>query len=621
MKNRSFDAQRRTLIKAVAAGTAASGMLTPAVAAGADPWAAAQAIADKLANPVTFRAEDFAVTLFGARPCATATVTGAVSHHDNGELLTAAPDAFDCHPAFAAAIAACHKAGGGRVLIPAGTWYCAGPIELLSNVHVHLQAGCRVIFSSDPADYAKAGQVDCGPNGRLVQSRWQSNDCLNFSAMVYAFGQRNIALTGEDWTSVLDGQGGVRNPRTGHSWWDWKGRNRAFQADNQGMSGAEAMRPSENTPNARNTDAPLRAMGLDDAQRAHILGAGEQWRADVQFLPALSEAGVPVGKRVFGLGHQLRPPMVQLIGCTDVLLQGYQVTHSPFWQHHPVNCRNLTIRGVYANSMGPNSDGFDPEACDHVLVERCTFNTGDDCIAIKAGKNRDVQFGPSQHIVIQHCTMQSGHGAVTLGSEMAGGIQYVYAQDLVFENRYWQTSPLDIAIRLKTNLNRGGFLRHFYVRNVRIPNGVRTTPNFYGSLAGSPIKSRTVATAGGGIVTFDCDYAPAADNVRIRPPEVSDIHISDVRVGNVVKSGQAVSCYQALVVLGPVASDYNGPAPAPPVLPVRNVTIRDCDFGNPANATAPWFLYNVAGLTLENVRVGGRTIAAETLSAGVAPPV
>ncbi|HZX28653.1 MAG TPA: glycoside hydrolase family 28 protein, partial [Telluria sp.] len=350
------------------------------------------------------------------------------------------------------------------------------------------------------------------------------------------------------------------------------------------------------------------AAGLSEAQIRRIVGEGDTWRADVAYLPALSEAGVPLEQRVFGLGHQLRPPMVQLIGCAGVLLQGYQINHAPFWQHHPVNCKDIVIRKVYANSMGPNSDGFDPEACDHVLVDQCTFNTGDDCIAIKAGKNRDTQYGPSQHIVIQDCTMQSGHGGVTLGSEMAGGIQYVYAQNLVFENRNWQTSPLDIAIRLKTNMNRGGFLRHFYVRNVKIPNGVRTTPGFYASLPGSPIASRTVATAGGGIVTFDCDYAPVADTVRVRPPEVHDIHISNVTVGNVEKDGQKVSCYQAIVVLGPVASDYNGPSPRPPVLPVSNVTITDCDFGTPANRAAPWYLYNVKGLRLKNVRIAGKTI-------------
>jgi polygalacturonase len=493
-------------------------------------------------------------------------------------------------------------------VIPAGNWFCAGPIVLLSNVNVHLNAGAHVYFSNDPADYAKYGDVPCGANGNLVLSRWQSNDCLNFSSMVYAHNADNIALTGDDWTSILDGQGGVPFAGSSDCWWTWKGRNATINSVAQGTSpGYVKGKLSQNQENPLNPKSLAEvAPHLPEERRLLIQGEGAKWRADDAYLPALSEAGVPVARRVFGLGHYLRPPMIQLIGCTNVLLQGYHVTQTPFWQHHPVNCRNIVIRHVHANSLGPNSDGFDPEACDHVLVDSCTFNTGDDCIAIKAGKNLDTQYGPSQNIVIQNCTMQSGHGAVTLGSEMAGGIQNVYAQDLVFQNINWATNPLNTAIRLKTNLNRGGFLRNFYVRNISIPNGVQTSPSFYASLPGSPIASRTVATAAGAVVTFDCDYTPRADNVRVRPPVVENVRISNVKVGNVTKGGKQVSCYQAIVILGPVASDYNGPQPAPPVLPVRGVTISDCDFGTPANLAQPWYVYNVKDLTLKNVTIGGK---------------
>src|SRR5690606_468594 len=127
-------------------------------------------------------------------------------------------------PAITAAITACHAAGGGRVLIPAGIWYCAGPMVLRSNVHVHLAAGAQLYFSANPADYAKYGDFDCGANGKLVLSRWQGNDCLNYSPMVYAHGQDNIALTGAGWTSILNGQGGVPFEDGTGCWWDWKGR-------------------------------------------------------------------------------------------------------------------------------------------------------------------------------------------------------------------------------------------------------------------------------------------------------------------------------------------------------------------------------------------------------------
>jgi polygalacturonase len=615
-----FNARRRSFIQAASAGSMAiAGAPQAALAAArapADPWREAQAIVDKLAMPVKFPKVDFDVTKYGAERCKLVEVKGWISFEDLETVKTAAPGSKDCYPAFKAAIEACNKAGGGRVVIPAGDWYCAGPIVLLSNVNVHLNAGAHVYFSNNPNDYARYGDHPCGANGNLYISRWQSNDCLNFASMVYAYGQNNIALTGDDWTAILDGQGGVPFEGSTDCWWTWKGKNATINSVAQGTSpNYKKGKLSQNVENPLTPKSLAEvAPNLSDAERLLIQGEGDKWRADDAYLPALSEAGVPLAKRVFGLGHYLRPPMIQLIGCTNVLLQGYQVNQAPFWQHHPVNCRNIVIRKVHANSLGPNSDGFDPEACDTVLIDQCTFNTGDDCIAIKAGKNKDTQYGPTRNVVIQKCTMQSGHGAVTLGSEMAGGIENVYAQDCVFQNVNWATNPLNTAIRLKTNLNRGGFLRNFYVRNISIPNGVQTSPAFYKSLPGSPIASKTVATAAGAVVTFDCDYTPTADTVRTRPPVVTNVHISNVKVGNVTKGGKQVSCYQAVVILGPVASDYNGPAPRPEVLPVTNVTISDSDFGTPANLEQPFYLFNVKGLQLKNVTVGGK-VHNETLSA------
>jgi polygalacturonase len=603
----TINSQRRNLMKALpAAGLSLS---VPALAATApDPWLQAQAIIDHVSRPLVFRQQDFNVTKYGAKPCKLTKAKAWISFEEQDTIDTPVAGSPDCYAAFAAAIKACHAAGGGRVVIPKGTWYCAGPIVLLSNVNVHLSAGAYIYFSNNPADYAKYGDIDCGKAGKLSISRWQSNDCLNYSSMIYAYGQNNIALTGDDWTSTLDGQGGLPFNEAGDCWWTWKGKQKTINSVGQGS-----------TPNfktgmmSENTENPLNAMSLatvapqlTEEERVLIQGEGQRWRADAQYLPALSEAGVPLSKRVFGIGHYLRPPMIQIIGCTNVLLQGYHVKRTPFWMHHPVHCRNIVIRKVHCESHGPNSDGFDPEACDHVLIEGCTFDTGDDCIAIKAGKDLDTQYGPSQNIVIQNCIMHSGHGGVTLGSEMAGGIQNVFAQKLVFENANWATNPLNTAIRMKTNMNRGGYLRNFYVRDCTVPNGVQTSPSFYASLPGSPIQSKTVATAAGAIVTFDCDYTPISDNVRTRPPVVSNIHISNIKAGNVTKDGKTASCFQAIVILGPVASDYNGPQPMPPVVPVTGVTITDCDFGMPVNTAQPWFLYNVKGLTLNNVTIGGK---------------
>jgi polygalacturonase len=593
--------RRRSLLRA---GGVSGALLAGGAhaAAAPDPWKHAEDIVRRVGKPLKFRDQDFPITAYGAQTCKLISVEGHLSHDTKGQLQTAAPKSHDCYPAIAAAIAACHQAGGGRVLIPAGAWYCAGPMVLRSNVHVHLAAGAQILFSANPADYAKYGDYPCGDNGKLVLSRWQGNDCLNYAPMVYAYGQENIALTGADWTSVLNGQGGVPFENGDGCWWDWKGRKKT------------ASLATEVSVNPRNPSALAQvAPALSAAERKLIEGDGDRWRTDSRYLPALSEAQVPVARRIFGIGHFLRPCMIEIIGCSNVRLDGYQVNGAPFWLHHPVNSRNVHIRKVNMESLGPNSDGFDPEACDGVFIDSCTFNTGDDCIAIKSGKNRDTQFGPTRNVVIQDCVMNSGHGAVTLGSEMAGGIENVYAQDLELKNLHWASDPLNTAIRLKTNMNRGGYLRHLYVRRVSIPNGVQSVPSYYPPLPGSAIAPKSVASTAGAVITIDCDYAPADDAVRTRPPEVSNVHISQVTVGNVAIDGGRFSCYQAMVILGPVATSFNGPA-GTPILSVSNVTISECDFGTPRNTAQPWLLHNVRGLVLKNVTIAGK-IHSSTLSA------
>jgi len=68
------------------------------------------------------------------------------------------------------------------------------------------------------------------------------------------------------------------------------------------------------------------------------------------------------------------------------------------------------------------------------------------------------------------------------------------------------------------------------------------------------------------------------------------------------------SCYQAMVILGPVASSFNG-APGTPVLPLTRISITDCDFGTPRNAAQPWFLHNVRSVTLTNVTIAGKVVS------------
>jgi polygalacturonase len=578
-------------------------------------------------SQATFKAVDFPVTHHGARPCRVVDQSNPyadplLSPLSAGAERTAAPDSFDSRPAFLAAITACHAAGGGRVLVPPGNWYCAGPLVLLSHVNFHLAAGCTVYFSPRPSDYAKDGPVDCGANGRLYYGRWQGNDCLNFGAPIYARNATHIAITGEGASSVLNGQGMTTFAGRGSAstcWWTYKG--------NTGRYGClDPTTPSQAFNNANNRDLREVVTDLPAQLYERLTDPQTPWQQDQNYLPALSEAGVPVERRIFGLGHYLRPCMVEFLGCTDVLLENYCTQNTPFWQHHPVGCTNVVIRGVTADSIGPNNDGFDPDSCRNLLCETVTFNTGDDCIAIDSGKDRDVGLGPAQDLVIQHCVMNSGHGGLTIGSLMGGGVRNIYARDLTMLNRYFSTNPLKIAIRIKSNLNRGGFVENVHIRDVDLPRGVCLDGASYGEslLKGSPInKSVPVgvataaaahpSTAQGGLITLDCDYMPAGDAIRTRPPALRNIHIANVRAQNVTLHERTGSCFQALVAQGPVPFDYNGPKPAPPILPIENVSLTDCDLGAPIAtgpagpaAPGPIYVFNVRDITLRNVRIGGR---------------
>jgi polygalacturonase len=296
----------------------------------------------------------------------------------------------NCTEAFKKAISAASKAGGGRVVVPAGS-FLTGAIHLKSNVNLHVSEGTVIKFSTDPNAYLPA-----------VYTRWEGVECMNYSPLIYAYKEKNIAITGK---GTLDGQGSDDN------WWRW----------------------------VKN-------------------------REDRESLFKQGQDGVPVKERQFG-GKTLRPNMIEPYLCKNILIEGITIRNGPFWHIHPVLSQNITVRNVRIDGMGPNNDGCDPESCKDVLIEGCYFNTGDDCIAIKSGRNNDGRRVnvPSENIVIRNCQMKAGHGGVVIGSEMTGGVRNVFA-----ENCFMDDPNLDRVLRLKTNSLRGGFIENVYMRNVTV---------------------------------------------------------------------------------------------------------------------------------------------------------
>jgi polygalacturonase len=370
-----------TLRPRLAAGSALLALALTALVAraegpatAADPWERLPGILEGIRAP-TFPDRDFPVTAFGA----------------------VADGRTDASAAFRAAIEACHRGGGGRVVVPPGV-FLTGPIHLKSRVNLHVSEGATVRFSRDPAAYLP-----------VVLTRWEGVELMGLSPLVYAYEQHDVAITGQ---GTLDGQADAEH------WWPWKKN-----------------------------------------------GHPQSQKPDRDRLFAQAEAGVPVAERVFGAGHHLRPQFVQPYRCTNVLVEGVTITNAPMWVIHPVLSRNVIVRGVTVVSSGPNNDGCDPESSTDVLVEDTLFDTGDDCIAIKSGRNADGRrLGvPSERILVRGCRMRAGHGGVTIGSEVSGGVRDVFVE------RSEMSSPdLERGIRFKTNAMRGGTIENVFVRDVEI---------------------------------------------------------------------------------------------------------------------------------------------------------
>ena len=182
-------------------------------------------------------------------------------------------------------------------------------------------------------------------------------------------------------------------------------------------------------------------------------------------LREFGEKGTPVTERIFGKGYNLRPNFIQAYRCRNVLVEGVTIRNSPMWEIHPVLSTNVTVRGVTVVSHGPNNDGCNPESSRDVLIEDCIFDTGDDCIAIKSGRDNDGRrvAVPSENIIVRGCTMKDGHGGVVMGSEVSGDVRNVFV-----ENCKMDSPNLDRALRFKSNARRGGIVENVFMRKVQI---------------------------------------------------------------------------------------------------------------------------------------------------------
>jgi polygalacturonase len=315
-------------------------------------------------------------------------------------------------------IASVSQKGGGVVLIPSGLWL-SGPIELKSNVNLHLKRDAILQFTDDFNQY------------KLVQGNWEGQPAWRNQSPISGVNLENIAITG---TGIIDGNGGAwrmvkKDKLTETQWKTLVASGGVVRAD------GKMWYPSEKTVKGSNT------------KNAGVIEAGKT-AADYEDIKDF-----------------LRPNLLVLTGCKKILLEGVTFQNSPAWNLHPLLCEDLTLRNLQVKNpwFAQNGDGVDVESCKNVLIEGSTFDVGDDGICIKsgrdeAGRKRGV---PTENVIVRNNVVYHAHGGFVIGSEMSGGAKNIWVYDCSFIGT-------DIGLRFKTTRGRGGVVENIYINNINM---------------------------------------------------------------------------------------------------------------------------------------------------------
>ncbi|MFI6318021.1 glycosyl hydrolase family 28 protein [Nonomuraea sp. NPDC050556] len=341
-----------------------------------------------------------------------------------------------------------------------------------------------------------------------VFTRWQGIECYNYSPFIYARGQTNIALTG---TGTIDG----------------------------------------------------------NAAAGPWFGFDSQRDPDWQRLQQMAVDGVPVEQRQFGDGHFLKPSMIQLYSCTNLLIEDLDLRNPAMWTLHPVLSRNITVRRVKIYSRGAMVDGVDPECCADVLIEGCSFDTGDDGTVIKSGRDTDGRrVGvASENIVIRNNKYYGRWGAITVGSEMSGGVRNVFAENnQIFPGSSYKSF---YALYLKTNNRRGGVVDGVHVRN--LTGGPCDRGGFYVDM------NYSLTGPGNGPIVN-----PVIQNITVQGLNIADSPFA------IKLSGSSASHIKNVTISNSTFTSIDTPAPQisnADNVTLANVRINGVLYGTPPTAT------------------------------------
>jgi polygalacturonase len=375
--------------------------------------------------------------------------------------------------AFESAIAACASAGGGRVLVPAGT-FVSGPIQLRTNVDLHLAEGAVIRFSRNFADYP------------LIRGDYEGHAEVMCRSPLWGSDLHDVSITG---SGTIDGQGDawrpVKREKLTNEQWD-------------------ALVKSGGVLDAKGTmwypNAVVRD-GRADLERLRSAG-GEQRPEDYEPFRAL-----------------LRPVMVQLRNCRRVTLDGPTFRNSPNWNVHLLLCEDVTVRGVtiFNPAYAQNGDGIDVDSCRNVLIEHATVDAGDDAICLKSGRDEEGRRRgrATENVTIRDCVVGTGHGGVVIGSEMSGGVRNVTVSNCIFKGT-------DVGLRFKTTRGRGGVVENVTVDNIEMANikGAAILFDMYYGVKDprpEPVSERTPAFRQFRVRNVTCQGAGQAIQIRGLP--------------------------------------------------------------------------------------------------------
>lgn len=467
-------------------------------------------------------------------------------------------------------IASVSQKGGGVVLIPSGLWL-TGPIELKSNVNLHIKRDAILQFTDDFNQY------------KLVQGNWEGQPAWRNQSPISGINLENIAITG---TGIIDGNGGAwrmvkKDKLTETQWKTLVASGGVVRAD------GKMWYPSEKTVKGSNT------------KNAGVIEAGKT-AADYEDIKDF-----------------LRPNLLVLTGCKKVLLEGVTFQNSPAWNLHPLLCENLTLRNLQVKNpwFAQNGDGVDIESCKNVLIEGSTFDVGDDGICIKsgrdeAGRKRGV---PTENVIIRNNVVYHAHGGFVIGSEMSGGAKNIWVYDCSFIGT-------DIGLRFKTTRGRGGVVENIYINNINmidIPGEAILFDMYYAAVDPVPLageKREAIKT----VTVPVTEATPQFKNFYIKDVVANgaekaiffrglpEMNIKDIHLENVtIKARKGIEIIEAAGIFlknvnvitedtGPVVMIQNG----------SNININNLKY--PDNSKV---LFDVSGEKTKGVKISGTDVS------------